>query len=111
MNASHETVSYASSSAYSTRFDSLSSQLDLTKNQTKEISKAKSDIDDQNAVLVKAQSKAQSKLDHCNGDCADEKRNLARSTEELKNYNKSTEFDSRLRTILRRSQIETYFHS
>ena len=111
INASHETITIASATTYSTRFDGLSAKLELTSNQWNDISKAKSDIDSQGEKLVKAQSKAQRKLDHCDGDCSDEKRNLARSTEDVNNFNKTAEFELRLRSILRSNQAATYFHS
>jgi hypothetical protein len=93
----------------SSRFDSISSRMDLSKVQTKEISKAKNEINDEEKKLVKAQSKAQKQLDNCNGDCTDAMRNLARSTDALQKYNTNGEFDMRLRSILRPNQAATYF--
>ena len=60
-----------SGSLDSTRFDSVSSTMELSKGQWKEISSAKSQINDENKKLAKAQSKAQNKLDNCDGDCTD----------------------------------------
>jgi hypothetical protein len=95
----------------STRFDSVRGMLELSKNQSKDISNAKSEINNENKKLVKAQSKAQSKLDDCDGDCEDAKRALIRSTNALNQYNANAEFDLRLRTILRPTQAATYFRS
>src|SRR5437762_4010319 len=95
----------------SARFDSVSSTLALSKGQTKQISNAVSDINDKGAKLANAQKNAQSKLDHCDGNCSDEKRNLERATAELKSYNSSIEFERRLRSILEPSQAIAYFHS
>jgi hypothetical protein len=102
-------VTVSGSSVDSTRFDAMTSRLDLSKGQSKEISNAKSEINDENKKLVKAHSRAQQKLDDCDGDCADAKRNLARSTDALRNHNMNGEFDLRLRSILRPSQAMTYF--
>jgi len=93
----------------SARFDSMSSRLDLSKGQSNEISHAKSEINDEYVKLTNAQSKAQYKLDNCGGNCVDEKRNLARSANALKNYNANDAFELRLRSILHTSQAETYF--
>jgi hypothetical protein len=102
-------VTVSGSSVDSTRFDAMSSRLDLSKGQSKEIKDAKSAINDVNKKLAKAQSNAQQKLDNCGDDCADAKRNLVRSTEALIKYNTNSEFDLRLRSILRPSQALTYF--
>jgi hypothetical protein len=103
-------VTVSGASVNSARFDAMSSRLELSKEQSKEISNAKSEINDENKKLAKAQSKAQQNLDNCDGDCADAKRNVVRSTEALIKYNTNSEFDLRLRTILRPSQAVTYFH-
>jgi len=106
-----QNVSYSENgtSLDSARFDSISSRLDLSKRQSKEISHAKSEINDEFERLTKAQSKAQRKLDNCGGNCVDEKRNLERSANALKNYNANDAFELRLRSILHTSQAETYF--
>jgi hypothetical protein len=95
----------------STRFDSVSATLELSKGQAQQVANAVSDINEKGAKLAKAQTNAQSKLDHCNGNCESELRNLARATAELKSYDSTTEFDLRLRGILRPNQAATYFHS
>lgn len=94
-----------------THFDSMSSTLSLSKGQSKQISNAVNEINDKGEKLAKAQSNAQSKMDHCDGNCANEKRNLARTTAELKSYDSRNEFNLRLREILRPGQAETYFRS
>ncbi len=93
-----------------TRFDSVSATLALSKGQTKQIAIAVIDINYKGANLAKAQTIAQGKLDHCTGNCSDEKRNLAGATAELKSYNSSVEFELRLRSILEPSQAVAYFH-
>jgi hypothetical protein len=105
--ATQATVS--GSSVDSSRFDSMSSRMDLSKGQSKEISNAKNEINDEEKKLAKAQSKAQKQLDNCDGDCADAQRNLARSSDALQKHNTNNEFDIRLRSILRPSQAATYF--
>lgn len=95
----------------SSRFDSVSATLDLSKGQAQQVSNAVSEINEKGAKLAKAQTNAQNKLDHCSGNCESELRNLARATTDLKNYDSGIEFDLRLRGILHRSQAATYFHS
>src|SRR4051812_40623939 len=58
-------VSISGAAVDSTRFDAISSRLDLSNGQSKEIKNAKNEINDANKKLAKAQSKAQQKLDDC----------------------------------------------
>ena len=95
----------------STRFDAVSSTLALSKGQSKDIVNAKNEINDKGEKLARAQNSAQSKLDNCSGNCADEIRNLARRSGELKSYNTNIEFELRLRSILQPIQANVYFNS
>jgi hypothetical protein len=95
----------------SAHFDSKSAELNLSRSQAKDIADAKSDIKYEHSRLLKAQSRAQSKVDECEGNCATETRNLARATHAMESYNMNTQFELRLRSILRTSQAKAYFNS
>ena len=107
-----QNVSYVRSESFasldSSRFDALSASLQLTGRQLKDISNAKEDIRDESEKLVKAQRKAQSRLDRCSGDCSDEQRRLASANEALQRFDPTREFENRLSSILKPSQADMY---
>jgi hypothetical protein len=90
------------------QFDAVSAKLGLSEDQWKDVQKAKNDIGDQLNKLLKAQRKAEHKYATCDGDCSSEYNKLNRTTEALKTYDPSHEFDRRLAEILQPSQLQTY---
>jgi hypothetical protein len=106
-----ERTAVVSAGLDSSHFDAKSSELNLSKSQFKEIAEAKNDIKNEHAKLLKAQSRAQTKFEECDGDCAKATRDLARATHALQAYNMNAQFDLRLRSILRSYQATAYFNS
>ena len=99
----------ASHKAFDTaQFDAVSAKLGLSEDQWKNVQKAKSDISDDLNKLIKSQRKAEHKYATCDGDCSSEYNKLNRTTEALKSYDPSQEFDRRLAEILQPAQLQTY---
>jgi len=92
----------------SSRFDAVSAKLELTEKQLRKISKAKENITDDSAKLVRNHDKAQSKYASCEGNCDGELRRLRKAADELKAYNPNQEFDKRLEEILHSDQWSAY---
>ncbi len=91
-----------------TQFDAVSAKLGLSEDQWKNVQKAKNDINDDLNKLIKNQRKAEHKYATCDGDCSSEYNKLNRTTEALKSYDATHEFERRLAEILQPSQLQTY---
>jgi hypothetical protein len=92
----------------SSRFDSVSSKLQLSDRQRTDVRRAKDDINGRANGLYDAKMKAESKLARCTGDCSSERRNLDQANSAYNSFSPTQEFDRRLSSILDEKQMNTY---
>ena len=90
------------------RFDSVAPRLNLSQKQLDRIEDVKAQVREDLQDLRHAVNKAEVRLARCYGNCDDEKQNLTRANEAMKNFTGSVEFERRLNSILSQEQLATY---
>ncbi len=90
------------------RFDGVAPRLNLSQKQIDRIEDVKAQVREDLQDLRHAVTKAETRLARCYGNCDDEKQNVARANEAMKNFTGSVEFERRLNSILSQEQLATY---
>jgi len=106
--ASNDTAAISALSLDTKRFDAMSSRMDLTDRQYRDIESMRRGLREEGDRLSRAYNKAQNKLARCSGDCSDEIKKVERTGDALKAFDPNREFDQRLSGILSSRQMDMY---